>query len=160
MFGLFKKRQSEPIESEPDHATLYISDPALIGAKLLATVPGIQSYEPLSEGGSATGLRLHLQAGEVQMNFMPEYMIEEHLAGMCCYAEQMVADSDRLPYVLNRIQHVRMVIGCVITPCFDDDGTMLEVLMRLNSCLNGMFFLGDSLFDHDGQALAGTACHA
>lgn len=158
MFGLFKKKKPEPVEVTPDNATLYISDPSLLGSKVLDTVPGIQAYEGLSEGEKATGIRLQLKAGVVVMNFMPAPMIEEHLVGMSGYADQMVRDRESLPYVLTRIKEVRFVIGCVITPCFDDDGTILEVLMRLNSSLNGLFFVGDSLFDHDGQPLAGSAC--
>jgi hypothetical protein len=147
MFGLFKKKKSEAALSNQqvtsDNATIYISDPSLLGSKVLDTLKGVQSYEGLSEGDTATGLRLRLKAGKVVMNFMPVHIIEEHLAGMSGYAEQMVQDRERLPYVLTRISEVRFVIGCVITPGFDDDGTILEVLMNLNSCLNGLFFLGD-----------------
>ena len=158
MFGLFKKKKPEPAEAAPDHATLYISDPSLLGSKVLDTVPGIQSYEGMSKDGTATGLRLRLKAGEVIMNFMPAHMIEEHLAGMSGYAEHEVRDRERLPYVLSRIKQVKFVIGCVIPSGFDEAGTMLEVLLQLNSSLNGLFMLGDSLFDYDGQPLAGSGC--
>src|SRR5688572_14549889 len=112
MFGLFKKQK--PVESTPDHGTFYIADPSLVGSKVLDTVPGILSYEGLSEGGSATGLRLRLAAGEVIMNFMPTHRIEEHLSGMSGYVQQSVGDNEKLPYVLHRISQVRFVIGCVI----------------------------------------------
>ena len=83
MFGLFKKKKQEPVEVAPDQATLYVSDPSLLGSKVLDTMPGILSYEGTSdEAGNATGLRLRLKAGELIMNFMPAHMIEEHLAGM------------------------------------------------------------------------------
>lgn len=36
-----------------------------------------------------------------------------------------------------------------------NDGEMIETLMRLNGSLNGLFMLGDSLFDYDTQPLAG-----
>ena len=158
MFGLFKKKKPEPVEVTPDHATLYLSDPSLLGSKVLDAVPGILSYEGLSEGETATGLRLRLKAGEVIMNFMPAPMIEEHLSGMSGYAQQAVRDKERLPYVLHRISQVRFVVGCVIPRGFDDDGTILEVLLNLNGALNGLLFLGDSLFDHDAQPIAGSAC--
>ena len=158
MFGLFKKTQAEPIEATPDYATLYISDPSLLGSMVLDTVPGILSYEGLSEDGNATGIRLSLKAGEVVMNFMPTHMIEEHLAGFSAMAEQTVRDKERLPYILHRISQVRFIVGCVIPNGFDDKGTILEVLMKLNCELNGLFFLGDSLFDKDAQPLAGSAC--
>ena len=61
MFGLFKKKKPEPVEVTPDHATLYIADPSLLGSKVLDTVTGILSYEGTSnETGNATGLRLRL----------------------------------------------------------------------------------------------------
>src|SRR4030095_5849159 len=100
------------------------------------------------EAVNATGLRLRLKAGEVMMNFMPAHMIEEHLSGMSGYAEQEVRDKERLSYVLHRISQVRFVVGCVIPQGFDDEGTMIETLLHLNGALNGLFFLGDSLFDH------------
>ncbi len=159
MFGLFKRKKQEPAEATPDHATFYISDPSLLGSKVLDTVPGILSYEGTTdEAGNATGLRLRLKAGDLIMNFMPSHMIEEHLAGMSGYAEQMVRDKERLPYVLHRISQVRFVIGCVAPQGFGEEGEMLETLLQLNSALNGLFFMGDSLFDHDAQPVAGPAC--
>jgi hypothetical protein len=159
VFGLFKKKKPEPVEAIPDHATFYIADPSLLGSKVLDTVPGILSYEGTSdETGNATGLVLRLKAGEVLMSFMPPQMIEEHLAGMSGYAQQAVRDKERLPYVLHRISQVRFVVGCVIPQGFDDKGTMIETLVHLNGALNGLFFLGDSLFDHDAQPIAGSAC--
>lgn len=159
MFGLFKKKKPKPIEVKPDHATFYIADPSLLGSKVLDTVPGILSYEGTSdEAGNATGLRLRLNAGEVFMNFMPAHMIEEHLTGMSAYAQQAVRDRERRPYVLHRISQVRFVVGCVIPQGFDDKGTMIESLLQLNGALNGLFFMGDSLFDHDAEPIAGSAC--
>jgi hypothetical protein len=156
MFGFFKKK---PKEVEPDYATIYIADPSLLGSTVFDTVPGIQSYESTSDdNGSATGLRLQLKAGELIMNFMPTPMIEEHLAGMSGYAEQEVRDKERLPYVLHRISQMRFVVGCVAPNGFGDNGEMIETLMQLNGALNGLLMLGDSLFDHDGRPLAGSAC--
>ena len=158
MFGLFKKT---PKPVEPDYATIYIADPSLLGSKVLDTIPSIQSYEGTSdESGNATGLKLRLKAGELIVNFMPTDKIEEHLAGMSGYAEQEVRDKERLPYVLHRINQVRLVLGCVAPGGFGDDGEMIETLMELNGALNGLLMLGDSLFDHDGQPVAGLACES
>ena len=158
MFGLFKKKKPEPVEVTPDYATLYLADPSLLGSKVLDTVMGIISYEGMSDGDTATGLRLQLKAGEVIMNFMPTPLIEEHLAGMSGYAQQQVRDKERLPYVLHRISQVRFVAGCVIPGGFDEVGKILEALLQLNSAFNGLLMLGDSLFDHDAQPVAGSAC--
>ncbi len=52
MFGLFKQK---PKPVEPDYATIYIADPSLLGSKVFDTVPGILSYEGMSdESGNAT----------------------------------------------------------------------------------------------------------
>jgi len=156
MFGLFKKK---PKEVEPDYATIYIADPSLLGSKVFDTVPGIQSYADTNdEDGNAAGFTLRTKVGECIMNFMPAHMIEEHLLGMSGYAAQEVRDKDRLPYVLHRISQMRFVIGCVAPTGFGDDGEMIETLMQLNGALNGLYFMGDSLFDHDTQPLAGSAC--
>ena len=156
MFGLFKKKPKEP---EPDYATIYIADPTLLGSKVFDTVPGIQSYEGASdESGKATGLKLRTKAGECVMNFMPAHMIQEHLAGLSAYAQNEVRDKERLPYVLQRISQTRFVIGCVAPTGFGEEGEMIETLMQLNGALNGLYFMGDSLFDHDAQPIAGSAC--
>jgi len=111
MFGLFKKK---PKQVEPDHATIYIADPSLLGSKVFDTIPGIQSYQSTTgESGNATGFTLCTKAGECLINFMPAHMIEEHLAGMSGYAEHEVRDKERLPYVLHRISQVRFFVGWV-----------------------------------------------
>jgi hypothetical protein len=161
MFGLFKKKQAapEPIEpQEPDYATLYVPDPSRLRSEVLDRLKGVKSYEGLSENGTATGLRLRFKDAEVAMNFMPPHLMDEHLAGMSGFAEQMVRDKTRLPYVQQRISQVKLVIGCVITPGFDDGDKVFEALIELNSQLNSMLFLGDSLIDHNAEPLAGSAC--
>jgi hypothetical protein len=162
MFGFIKKMLGQAPEpaapAEPDNATFYISDPALVGSEVLKKIKGIELCEGLSEAGSATGLLLRFKVGEIRMTFMPEHMIEEHLAGMSGYAEQAILDRNNLPYVLSRIRNVKMVIGCVITPRFDDGGIIFETIMNLNCELNSMLMLGDSLFDRDATPLAGSAC--
>lgn len=141
----------------PDYATIYIADPSLVGSTAFDKIPDIVSYEGC-EGESAIGVRLRLNAGVVVMNFMPGEMVEEHLAGLSAMAEETVRDRNRLPYILRRISEVKFVIGCVIPRGFDDEGTILQALMALNFELNGLFFLGDSLFDMDAQPLTGSAC--
>jgi hypothetical protein len=37
---------------------------------------------------------------------------------------------------------------------------MIETILQLNGALNGLLFMRDSLFDHDAQPLAGSACDA
>jgi hypothetical protein len=162
MFGFIKKMLGQTPEpatpAEPDHATFYISDPALVGTRMLERIEGVKSYEGLSDSDRATGMLVRFKDGEMRMTFMPEHMMEEHLAGLCGYVEQTIPDRENLPYVLSRIRNVKMVIGCVITPCFDEDDVMFTAVMNLNCELNGLLMLGDSLFDRDAKPIAGSAC--
>jgi hypothetical protein len=139
----------------PDYATIYIADPSLMGSKSFGQIEGIRSYESLSEGGYATGVRLTVDAGQVTMNFMPKGLVAHHLEGFGDYARSIIADKDRLVYVLSRIDYVRLVVGCVITPCFDEAGKVQEFLLRFNLHFNGLLFVLDSIFDYDGQPLGG-----
>jgi len=43
-----------------DYACLYLADPSLLGSKLFDSFDGIRSYEGLSDGGVATGVRLDI----------------------------------------------------------------------------------------------------
>lgn len=89
------------------------------------------------------------------MNFMPAGMVEEHLQGLEGYASQVIKDHERLPYILARIHHVRFIIGCVIEPGFDEAGKMQQFLFHFTGLLNGLLFADDTLFDYDGEPLAG-----
>ena len=138
-----------------DNATIYIADPSLLGSKTLDQLEGIRWYESLSQGSSAAGVKFILDAGQVAMNFMPQELMEEHLQGFSAYAEHAVKDKERLPYVLSRIRHVRLVLGCVIEPGFDEAGKIQEFLFHFNGLLNGLLFLADTIFDYDGEPLGG-----
>lgn len=58
-------------------------------------------------------------------------------------------------YAQARIHYVRLVCGCIITPDFDDTGTIQAFLFQFNGAANGLLFLAGTIFDHDGQALGG-----
>ena len=47
------------------NAAIYIADPSLMGSRFFDKIEGIQSYEGLSQGDSATGVRFILDAGQV-----------------------------------------------------------------------------------------------
>ena len=89
------------------------------------------------------------------MNFMPGHQVEQHLKGFAGFAQHVITDRDQLIYVQARIHHVRLVCGCVITPDFDDDGAIEEFLFQFTAATNGLLFLADTIFDHDGRPLGG-----
>jgi hypothetical protein len=138
----------------PGNAAIYIADPSMMGSRLFDKIEGIKLYDGLSQGNSATGVRFVLDAGQVTMNFMPEQQIAQHLQGFSGFAEQTIKDKDRLIYTLARIRHVRLVCGCVITPDFDDAGTIQNFLFRITRAANGLLFFANTIFDYEGQALS------
>ena len=138
----------------PGYATIYIADPSMMGSRLFQKVGGIRRYDGLTQNGSATGVRFALDAGQVTMNFMPEEQVAEHLRGFSGFAEHVIKDRERLVYFIARIGYVRLVCGCVITPDFDDGGTIRKFLFRFTRSANSLLFLGDTIFDFDGVALS------
>ncbi len=89
------------------------------------------------------------------MNFMPSEQVESHLHGFCSYVESIISDKERLIYVLSRIRHVRLVLGCVITPGFDEADTVLNFLCHFTALCNGLMFCDNTVADYDGEILAG-----
>jgi hypothetical protein len=137
----------------PGNAAIYLADPSMIGSRLFQHIDGIRSYEGLSQGSLASGVRFVLDAGQVTMNFMPEQQVPPHLQGFCGFAQHTIKDKDNLIYALARIRHVRFVCGCVITPDFDEAGTIQDFLFRFTHATNGLLFLANRIFDYDGQQL-------
>ncbi len=138
-----------------DNAAIYLSDPSLLGSKVFQKLEHVRSYTGLSQSESATGLGFELESGRIAMNFMSEDQIPEHLQGFSGYAEHVISNKDQLIYTQSRIHHVRMVLGCVIEPGFDEEGKIQEFLFQFNSLVNGLLFFGDTIFDYDGEALGG-----
>jgi hypothetical protein len=138
----------------PDNAAIYIADPSMMGSRMFDRIEGIQSYDGLGQGGDATGVQFTLDAGQVDMNFMPGQQVTQHLQGFSGFARQVIKDKDVLIYTLARIHHVRLVCGCVITPGFDDAGVIEDFLFRFTNAANGLLFLANTIFDCDGQPLS------
>lgn len=139
----------------PGYATVYIADPSLLGSRLFDEMDVIQSYEGVSQNGSAVGVNFDIGAANIRMNFMPVDEIEEHLAGLTGYIHSVCKDRDQLVYTLSRVRRVCFVLGCVIEPGFDDDGIVQDFLLEFNRRLNGLLLIWDSLVDFNGQPLIG-----
>ncbi|MBN1813162.1 MAG: hypothetical protein JXA14_15105 [Anaerolineae bacterium] len=90
-----------------DNACIYVSDPSLLTSKLFDSIESIESYEGLSEGEQAIGVRFDLGVASVRMNFMPVEQIREHLKGLAGYVQGIYPDQDRLVYVLSRVSGTR-----------------------------------------------------
>ena len=139
----------------PDYATLYIADPSMLGSRFLKHFPEIKSYKSVSNpDGTAKGLVLTVGNAVIRLNFMAETAVPSHLAGFAGFAKTNTTDPDLLTYVLARIHHVRMVIGCVIEPALDEASE--EFLLKFNSMLNGLAFANDTIMDFDSTPLCGA----
>ena len=125
----------------PGNAAIYIADPSLMGSRFFNKIEGILSYEGLTQGDSATGIRFTLDVGQVTMNFMPEDQLAQHLTGFNGFAQHVIKNRDQLIYLQSRIHYVRLVCGCVITPDFDEADEIQSFLLRFNRAANGLLFL-------------------
>jgi hypothetical protein len=140
----------------PDHATIYISDPSMLGSKYIDRFDSIISYSGISEGELATGLKIELKQGSIKINFMAPENIPKHLNGFSGYCQKYLQDdNDELIYVLSRIKNVRYVLGCVIEPEFDKENLIIDFLYEFSMGLNGLFFIFNSVYDFDGNCLLG-----
>ena len=137
----------------PGNAAIYIADPGMIGSKVFDRLANVSSYESLSNGETATGVVFHLPQGDIKINFMPGEQIQRHLEGFTGFAQQTIADKEKMLYALSRIYHVQLVGGCVITPDFDENGAIEQFLRDLVAQLNGLLFIHNTIFDYDGEHL-------
>ena len=139
-------------------AAIYISDPSMMGSRLFDRIPDLKSYEGISDGSSATGVRFTFGWGSVTVNFMPPGDLLSHLDGFSGYARQIVADQDTLAYTLARIRNVRMLLGCVIEHDESEIEEVLSFIFSFTSNINGLLFFEDTIFDFSGEPLGGPAC--
>ncbi len=99
---------------------------------------------------------MDLDYASIQMNFMPQENVAEHLIGLEGYVNHTFrGNEDELLYILARLQAVSFVIEMVINPVFDTEPKTIEFLYNFNDRLNGLLFLHDSLIDYDGRPLTG-----
>jgi len=139
------------------NATIYISDPSLVGSKLFGKFPEITKITPLYEGPNASGVILDLDFGRVQMNFMPKEELTAHINGLEGYVNHTFnGQEDDLTYLISRINMISLAIGMVIEPSFDEEPRAIEFLYKLNDRVNGLLFIYDSLVDYDGEPLCGA----
>jgi hypothetical protein len=139
--------------SSNTYASLYISDPFLLGSKFFDQFEEIESYSSLSEGENASGLIMHTNQSIITMNFMPTDEIKQHLEGLSGFAHNFQTDSEKLLYTLARMRGVCFVIGNVIKDKPSAGGAGIFFLKKFNQSLNGMIFVADQLLDYDGEVL-------
>ncbi|QOL19831.1 hypothetical protein [Candidatus Bodocaedibacter vickermanii] len=137
-----------------DYATLYISDPSIIGSKVLDTMPEILSYNSKSDNHHVLGMTLRLKAANIDCNFMVNSELENHLNGLSNFVSGSIAEGVDLSYSLSRVSQVRMAMGCCIDPGFDSEGEILNFIKHYSRTLNSLLFYDSTLFDYDLQILA------
>jgi hypothetical protein len=137
------------------NASIYVADPSMLGSRVFDLIDGVQSYESISNGSMATGVRFAFSWGSITMNFMPPGDIQKHLNGFSGYAQHVIQDRDTLIYTLARIRNIRMVIGCVIEVDDTNISAAANFLFAITHALNGLLFAEDSIFDFSGERLGG-----
>ncbi|WP_395476979.1 hypothetical protein [Rickettsia endosymbiont of Pantilius tunicatus] len=96
---------------------------------------------------------IKLDNAKIDMNFMKSSELEEHLEGFKNFAYKYVSEGVDPIYVLSRIHNVRLTIGCVIIPKFDEQGKILKFLQELNKAYNSLLLYDNKVFDYDMQIL-------
>jgi hypothetical protein len=139
------------------NAAIYIADPSMLGSRFFDRIDGVQSYESISEGETATGVCFKMTWGVATMHFTPPGDLQEHLKGFAGYAQHVIRDKDTLAYALMRIRYVRMLLGCVIDCDEEQTEEVLSFLFSFNSNLCGLLFFEDTIFDFAGEPLGGPA---
>ncbi len=141
----------------PQNASIYISDPSMLGSRVFDHIDGVQSYEGISNSSTATGVRFTFSWGSITMNFTPSDGLQQHLNGFSGYAQHVIKDRQKLVYTLARIRYIRMAIGCVIEVDDSDIAAAANFLFAFTNALNGLLFADDSIWDFNGEVLGGKA---
>jgi ABC-type anion transport system duplicated permease subunit len=137
-------------------ATIYISDPWMIGTKLFDQFEEILEVKPINQGNQAVGMLFNLGFSQVQINFMSPDDLPNHLAGLKGYVESTYNGcNEDLLYIQARIKAITFAMGMVISPSFEEDDSVLNFLYKFNDRLNGLLFIFDSVVDYDGTPLVG-----
>jgi hypothetical protein len=141
---------------EFDSVAIYIADPSLLIPKLFGQLEGLRKIEQKEIEGKTVGLRFHLSAAVVTLNYLPEEERRGHMAKFAGFSERILAsDAEALAYVKSRSENVKRVLAGFAEPGFDNEGRVLQFLVKLCSLLNGFMFVGESVVDYDGQILLG-----
>ena len=127
----------------------------MLGSRVFHKIPDVGKYTGLNDNEQATGVKFSWENREITMNFMPASEVKEHLDGFSGWVQKVLDDKDQLIYVLARIRYVRMVLGCVVEPGFDEEGLNGAFLFNFNMNLNGLLFYNNTIFDFDGEPIAG-----
>jgi hypothetical protein len=143
----------------PSNATFYIADPSMLGSRMLdklVQLGYVSTYRSLENpGGQAHGLVIDGPWGSVRISFVSGEPLATHLGGLSAYAQRSSPDPDTQVYLLARIAHVRMALGCVFEHSPEKDADVLAFVGELNGSLNSLLFIADSIFDWDGTPLCG-----
>jgi len=132
---------------------IYLPDPSVLTVRFFDTLAedGLVSCEAISDDAdNATGIRFVLNAGTVDMNFMAGEEVEAHLNGFATWAQDNLNEENAM-YVVNRIAHVRMVLGCNVEKL--DEEAVGQFLSSFSMGALGMAMMDGNLLDFTGDVL-------
>jgi hypothetical protein len=140
-----------------DSGHYYISDASLVGPKLFDMLDSIRKYEIISEGGDLVGALIDIDIAQVTLIFLPKEKTKTLITGLKNVVRDAgCANAAMQDYTFQRIRHVRYIMECIVEPEFDENGIVQDFLLTLNSRLNGLLHVWNSLFDFDREILAGV----
>lgn len=129
------------------NASIYISNPSILGSNLFDQMKEIKSYKDLSDEGTATGFVLTLDFGEITFNFMPYNQIKNHLEGFASYAQQAIENKDAQTRILSRIRDIQLVLGGIFTIQPGAEDKMKEFIFKFKDKLNGLLFMDNGIYE-------------
>src|SRR5918911_1551811 len=103
--------------SEFDSVAIYIADPSLLIPKLFGQLEGIKKIEQKEVGGTTVGLRFHLSAAVVTLNYLSDKEMQDHMSKFVGFAERILAaNAESLAYVKSRSENVKRVLAGFAEP--------------------------------------------
>ncbi|MHC5057370.1 MAG: hypothetical protein ACYTKD_22075 [Planctomycetota bacterium] len=140
-----------------DKACIYVADPTLVGSKLFDQIEAIKDWRGTGSDDKAKGVEFDLGSASIRCTFMQGKELARHLEDFEDFIrEALEDDSDGRLYAIARARQIRLAIGCVVEPDFDQDEVGMDFIMEFTTRVRGMLFVGSLLIDYDGEPLIGT----
>lgn len=137
-----------------DFACLYLSGTSLEFSDF-EMVPGLASMSHVNKGSGHESFNLMFANFSLTLTMSSQEDIAKHVRGLANFVlskhfERPNPETERL---LDRINQVKQVVGCVIDPGYDRDGYVGGALTRIASIFKSLLFARDCVFDEHGEII-------
>ena len=138
----------------PGNAALYAPTTQLPSpADVRAIVPDARVFAS-SESGADKNPRFVIAWPDLKVTLsqMPGDKLASHLEGFAGYVRQRC--DVQAPELLSRIEGMKLCLGVLIEPGFDEENRAEAFLLALTGALEGVCFVGGTVFSPEGEPLA------